>query len=227
MTFTAYQARHDGTDFSSKGRDEAAGILGRHTPSEAPPVVTAHTLEELKLEARAYLGKEPDALLYLTDADRRVHQIMLNEKHHAAIDSAGRRNAISIALLVFCVTCLLGASLGALGAWALLSFVSAVALYALILRVGLLNEIEGAVLCEILLILALILIPALHRVRSIAAEPGAAPDRGRITGLVRHQAIAAAPAGELGRWADQRRANTTRRAHVALFRGLPTGDRWV
>jgi len=31
------------------------------------------------------------------------------------------------------------------------------------------------------------------------AEPGAAPDRGRNVGFARHQALAAAPAGELGR----------------------------
>jgi hypothetical protein len=80
--------------------------------------------------------------------------------------------------LVFSVTCLIGASLGSLGAWALLGFVGAAALYALILRAGLFNEIEGAVVCETLLILALLLIPALQRVRSIAAEPGAAADGG-------------------------------------------------
>ena len=35
------------------------------------------------------------------------------------------------------------------------------------------------------------------------AEPGAAPDRGRNVGFARHQALAAAPAGELGGWADK------------------------
>jgi hypothetical protein len=33
----------------------------------------------------------------------------------------------------------------------------------------------------------------------LAAEPGAAPDRGRNTGFARHQALAADPAGDLGR----------------------------
>jgi hypothetical protein len=33
----------------------------------------------------------------------------------------------------------------------------------------------------------------------LRAEPGAAPDRGRSTGFARHQALAAAPAGKLGR----------------------------
>jgi len=35
------------------------------------------------------------------------------------------------------------------------------------------------------------------------AEPGAAPDRGRNVGFARHQALAAAPAGELGRPASE------------------------
>lgn len=39
-----------------------------------------------------------------------------------------------------------------------------------------------------------------HKVaRAKPAEPGAAPDRGRMTGFARHPALAAAPAGELGR----------------------------
>jgi len=166
MAFSAYQARRDGTDFSFEGRDEG--------PSEAPPVVTAHSLEELEREARAHLGKEPDALLYLTDGDGRVHRIMINEKHHAAREWAERRTVISVALLVISVTCLIGASAGLVGAWALFGFVSAVALDALIVRSGFSNEIEGAVVCEILLILALLLIPQLQRVRNTGTEQGAA-----------------------------------------------------
>ena len=79
MTFAAYQARHNGTDFSFEGRDEAAGILGVFMAGEAPPVVTAPTFEELEREARAHLGKEPDAFLYLTDGDGHVYRIMINE----------------------------------------------------------------------------------------------------------------------------------------------------
>jgi hypothetical protein len=41
-------------------------------------------------------------------------------------------------------------------------------------------------------------IPAIRRPSlSLAAEARAAPDRGRYTGFARHQALAAAPAGEL------------------------------
>lgn len=161
MTFVAFQAKNDGTDFSFEGRDEDAGILGRHPPSETPPVVTAETLEDLKRKARAFLGKEPDAVLYLADTDNHVYEIMINEKHHAAVESVQRRTAISIALLIFCVTCLLGA--GSLGS--LLCFVGISTLYALILRFRLYNEIEGAVVCLILLFVIIMLIPVLQRAK--------------------------------------------------------------
>jgi hypothetical protein len=94
-------------------------------------------------------------------------------------ERAERRTAVSLALLVFSVTCLLGASLGSLGPWALLAFIGAVTLYALILRADFFNEIEGALVCEILLILALLLIPALKRIRGITVKQGATADGGR------------------------------------------------
>ena len=107
MALSAYQARHDGTDFVFDGRDDAAGILGTFRPGEAPPVVTAETLEELEQKVRAHLGEEPAAFLYLADGNGHVYRIMINKKYHAAIGSAERRTAISVALLVFSVTCLI------------------------------------------------------------------------------------------------------------------------
>ncbi|MEX0938716.1 MAG: hypothetical protein WDZ59_12720 [Pirellulales bacterium] len=169
MTFSAYQARHNEMHFSIEGRDDASGILGIFNPNEAKPVLTADTLEELEQEARAHLGKEPDAFLYLTDGGRRVHRIMINEKHHAAIGRANRRTAVSVAILVFSFTCLIGASLAPLGTLALLGFVGTASLYFLILRWDLYNEIEGAVVCEILLIIVLLLTPLLQRLGSNAA----------------------------------------------------------
>ncbi len=161
MTFAAYQSRGNGTDFSFEGRDEAAGILGTFRTGGAVPVVTAHTLEELEQAASAYLGKEPDGLLYLTDGEGRVHRMLINEKHHEAIAKAQRHTAIAVAIAVFSVTCLIGASFAALGAWALLAFVGASALYTLFLRTGFFNAIEGAVICELFLILTLTSIPLL------------------------------------------------------------------
>lgn len=164
MKFTAYASRADGPHFSVMGRDEAAGILGTLTPNAAPPVVVADSLEALRREANAYLLKEPDALLYLTDADRRVYEALFNEKHHAAKDLASRRHAILTALLVFGATSLIGGFFGSSGAGALLAFAISSALYGFFLRAKFLNEIEGALFCEILLIIILISIPGLLRI---------------------------------------------------------------
>lgn len=171
MTFAAYQARHDGSDFTFEGRDDAAGILGTFRVGDASPVVTAETLEELEHKARAHLGDEPDAFLYLTNAKAHVYRIMINKKYQATIERAARREEITVALLVFCVTCLVAASLGSLGVWALVGFVCVVGLYAITLGVGLFNEIEGALVCEILLILALLFIPALEKLRTQLHSP--------------------------------------------------------
>jgi hypothetical protein len=170
MTFAAFQARHDGTDFSFEGRNESTGVLGIYYPAESTPVFTANTLEELEREARVHLGKEPSAYLYLTDDGHRVYRIVFNESHHATVEKGERHITIAWALLVFSVTCLVGASLSSLGVLPLLSFVSVAALYAFILRVELFNEIEGAVICEILLILALLLIAALQHARNSAPK---------------------------------------------------------
>jgi hypothetical protein len=170
VTFAAYRARHDGTDFSFEGRDEAVGVLGTRRPSGSRPVATARTLEELEREARAHLGIEPDDVLYLTDGRGRRHRIMTNEKHHAAIAGAARRTAVAVGLLVFSVTCLPAAV--SLGAWAILAFAGVAGLYVLVLWLGLFNELEGAVACEILLILALVLVSQLQRVSCVTAEPG-------------------------------------------------------
>lgn len=163
MAFAAYQARHDGTDFVFEGRDDAAGILGTFRPGDAPPVVIAETLEELEQKVQAHLGEEPAAFLYLTDGNGHVYRIMINGKYHAAIESANRRTVISVTLLVFSVTCLLAASATSPGAWTLVCFAGAVGLFALILRVGLFNEVECAIVCEILLILALMLAPTIDK----------------------------------------------------------------
>jgi len=163
LHYAAYQARHDGTDFSSTGRDEAAGILGTFSPNGVPPVVTADTLDEIRVRARAHLGEEPGAFLYLTDADGRVYEIMINVKYHRATEAANRCTVITGALLSFCVTSLLATALGLGAWWAIAGFLVAACVYCVIMRAKLFNEIEGAAICEIFLVLGLLLIPAIKK----------------------------------------------------------------
>lgn len=111
---------------------------------------------ELMQPARAYLGNDPEACLYLTDGDGRVYQVLICEKYHQAVERANLRTAIAAAVLLFCVTCLPAAA--GVGGWAVLAFLSVSAFYAVILRAGLFNVVEGAICCEIILILSLIAI---------------------------------------------------------------------
>ncbi len=177
MTFAAYLANDFRSRFSVEGRDTAAGILGVYDPRGDSPITTAETLEQLEREAWAYLGREPEVTLYLVDADGRVHRIMINEKHHAIrhkysaeMETVRRWTAILAALLTFAMTCLIAASVSVLGACPLVGFIGAVAFYTLLVRAGLFNEIEGALLCEILLILFLLMMPAVQQARRAAAE---------------------------------------------------------
>jgi hypothetical protein len=174
VTFLAYR----GGVISFEGRDEAAGVLGRFTPRNATPMLAADTLEKLEHDAWAYVGKEPDACLYLTDKDDRLYKIILNQQYHQAAGKAERRLTVAIVLLVFCITCLLTASLGSLGIGALLCFVGVVALYAFIVRMEMFNTIEGAVLCQLLLVMALFLVSAVQKLQSRIAERNAAEAAG-------------------------------------------------
>jgi hypothetical protein len=162
MPYAAYESSHDGRDFSFDGRDQAGGILGKLSP-RVPPVVLAETLDELRLKARAHLGEFPDAFLYLVDSENSVYEIMINKKHHEAIEKAWRYVGISIALLIFCLTCLFCSARGDLAVWGILCFGGISILYFGVVKLGFFNEIEGAVVCEIILILVLILVPAITR----------------------------------------------------------------
>lgn len=155
MAYAAYESCHDGKDVSFKERDLTRGILGQFNP-RADPVAVADTLDELRLKARAHLGEFPDVLLYLVDSENLVHERVLNKKHHEAVQRAGQRAAISIGLLVLCFTCLVGTP-GGLERWGPGCFIGISVLYIGIVKAGLFNEAEGAVVCEILLIILLIL----------------------------------------------------------------------
>jgi hypothetical protein len=96
----------------------------------------------------------------LTDAEFHVHEMMVNVAKPSAIV---RGTAIAVVLLVFGVTCLIAAVLG-LGIWPLVGFVASALIYCVMLRVGLFNEIEGALVCEVFLILGLVLMPAINKV---------------------------------------------------------------
>lgn len=124
--------------------------------------------QALRLEARAYLGENPEVMLYLTDSEDLVHEILINKKHHAAVNGLARRSRILTALLVLCTTSLLGSAAG-FGGWSLVAFAAATTIYLAIIKIGIFNEIEGAAVCEILLILTIVLIPGIQRAIQLRA----------------------------------------------------------
>jgi hypothetical protein len=148
MVFAAYDGREKRVP--GRGRDKA-GILGIFDPGEDQPIATAETLDELERESWAFLGREPSAILYLTDAKYRIHDILINTKYHAEMEKARQIYAIVTIILVFCLTCLVAASLGSFGKWPLVVFMGALVLYGLCATIGI-KELEAAVLIEIVLI---------------------------------------------------------------------------
>lgn len=150
--FAAYRSRCDGTDFSFDNRDESKGILGTYHPRDDKPVATAASLQELELKSNAFLGTDPEHSLYLTDDSHRVYQILICSKHHQVVDTLQSRLCVAIALLLFCVICLLAATVGNAGSWALAAFAGVAVLYFVIMRFTQLNEIEAAFICIVLLI---------------------------------------------------------------------------
>ncbi len=150
MTYAAYDSHSDKGIYSYYIRGEPAGVIGKFTPL-GEPIVTADTLEELKLKAKAYLGEEPSAHLYLIDSENRVYDSLINTKYHEALERASRRTVNSIILLIFSITSLVAAAAGRHGIWALVGFCGVSIIY-LILVWAFQEEFNAAILCEIMLV---------------------------------------------------------------------------
>jgi hypothetical protein len=99
--------------------------------------------------------KEPGDWLYVADERGRVVRVVSNEKHHQAVARASGGRALAFGLLVLCFETLCGAACGVPGSMALTLFVGAAVVY-----VGfsafLMNEVEGGILCAIVVLLSLV-----------------------------------------------------------------------
>ncbi|HET6383200.1 MAG TPA: hypothetical protein VFJ58_07405 [Armatimonadota bacterium] len=72
------------------GRDDAAGILGTIKPI-TDAIARGDDLETLETKALAYLCKEPEASVYLADAEGHVYKHLINSKYHEAVEAADQR----------------------------------------------------------------------------------------------------------------------------------------
>ncbi len=155
---------------SYASRDEAKGILG--TLSDVPaPIAEDSDMRGIEEKVWAHLGREPDDFVYVADEGGRVLRIMTCDKHHERVEKAQRTTGIGWGLFILCVTTLIGSSLGGLGTFGIFIFAAIACLYLLVVLLGIQNEFEGVVLCEIILILILTMIPTLQKARNAKKSP--------------------------------------------------------
>ena len=161
MKFHAYVSSSPSTKFSFEGRDDAKGIRGK-LESASTPVVDGDSLDDLRQKARAYVAQCPSAVLYLADADKMVYETMIDKEYHDAKARAVKRKVMAGAILVFGVTSVSCIVAKAMVLEALWMFAGASVLYLVVVLTRVFNEIEGALVTEILLVLALALVPILR-----------------------------------------------------------------
>lgn len=157
--FFAYKSSPNGTEFRFDGREESQGSLGSFAPGDSLPVSQAETIEELEAQAYALLGKEPDWLLYLTDDQLRVHQILINRKHHKILEKSQDRATKRLVLLVLCCLSLMASSTTPRDRLIFGAFLISATVYVVLFSgVSYWRTFDGIVACVILLILMLLAI---------------------------------------------------------------------
>jgi hypothetical protein len=168
--FRAYVDEGNSIRVSYEQRDVSAGILGNVT-TEVPPIGEAETREEIITIANAHLGQDPGALVYITDQQNRLLEIVGNKKYHESIAAHERRLCIGWALFFLCVVSFVFTIAEGLNWYGFGLFVGIAALYIGCVKLRLYNEIESAVVCTIILVLILLLIPALRAARERKQDP--------------------------------------------------------
>ncbi len=151
--FFAYVSKVPMLDFCFEGRDDSRGILGSIQPT-GPAFAQADGLGATEELVRAHLGREPNDLVYIADANLLVYRIVTNEKHHQLCESAAKRVAIAWGIAALAIGSLLSTSTNALGVQV---FFGATCLYLAMVWLRIFNAIEAAVICFIFLCLITLL----------------------------------------------------------------------
>ena len=172
MTYNAY-SRCSGTNVSHAEYDADAGIHGRLT--EKPESLGASDSLAAAIEiAYAHLGRKPSDAVYIADDDDLIHEMIFNDGYHADQASNEKWLCSSIALLILCLTSFTASTFAGLGLSGFVAFCAVSLLYILITRTGVQNEVEGGVVCFIILVLLLLLLPALSAARDAYQRRNAA-----------------------------------------------------
>ena len=165
MSFFAYAASHGCIKIDYTTRNEAAGVIGS-LASRPDPVATADDRDSITERAYAHLGRSPSDLVYIADSDGLLYEIIINRAYSDERDVQEKWHFIAWSLLVMCITCFLATLTLGLGFKGLFLFAGVTALYLLVVKTGIQNEVEAAVLCLIILILVCILVPGVRAARS-------------------------------------------------------------
>ena len=164
MKYKAVQtAPHNNMRFEC--RDEAKGVLGKFdSVDDAEILFEGDSREEMEQRIKQYFYDGRNRITYLCGTDNLVYGIYL---HHGEADAQSKQSAQTTLLycLCFIVTLGLGASAVVLGfhlgrppVLAMAMIASSASLYLAVVKSGILNEIEGAVVTTVLTILAWILL---------------------------------------------------------------------
>ena len=173
MRFHAYPNRQGSVVVSHDIYDEQNGTLGRLV-AKPNSIGDAESIDLATEIAYAHLGRAPSDAVYIADDNDIIRKVVFNDAYHKERENSERWVCMSIALLVLCFTTFIGTIVTELGLGGLLLFSGIAILYVFVVRTRIQNEVEGAVVCFIILVLIFFLLPAVRvaRDRSTNAGPG-------------------------------------------------------
>ena len=116
------------------------------------------------------LGREPSDGVYIADDEDVIRKVVFNDAYHKERENSERWVCMSIALLVLCLETFVGTLVTDAGFGGLVIFGGIAALYSLVVRTRIQNEVEGAVVCFIIVVLTFLLLPAVRAVRQRSSD---------------------------------------------------------
>jgi len=168
MSLHVYPNRQGSVVVSHDNYDEAKGALGRLV-SKSDSIGESESLDDATEIAYAHLGRVPSEAVYIADENDVVRKIVFNDAYHKERETSERWLCASVSLLILCLTSFVGTIASGIGIVGLLIFVVIAILYLVVVRTRIQNEVEGAVVCFIILVLIFLLLPAIKAVRDRTA----------------------------------------------------------
>jgi hypothetical protein len=179
MAYHVYVHRDGELVVSYVERDETRGVIGRLTAKSAS-IGTSESLKDAVEIGYAYLGRHPsESICIANDADE-VHESLVSHEYIAEREALQKSGFIGKALLVLCCVSFAGSVALELGFVGLAVFAGIALVYVYVVRTGIQNEGEGAVVCLIILVLIFLLIPSVRAARDRAKK--AKQETSRLSG---------------------------------------------